>query len=557
MSKELSFAEMINDSPASVVKPGSLVDAVIVNLLPSQDKVEFVVINASLKSEAFIPVSEFNLAKDQKFPYEIGDHLKVYVEALEDGNGNTVLSFEKAKKMEVWLSLEAAMKDNLNVTGTVCEVVRGGFIVDLGGITGFLPLSLVDIRPVKDASYLKGKEAEFKVIKLEKPNNIVVSRKAALLAENSVEREAILTQLQEGQEVIGVIKNITDYGAFVDLGGIDGLLHITDISWKRIKHPSEVVKIGDEVRVKVLKFDREKNRVSLGLKQLTEDPWGDLSRRFPVGSRFVGKVTNITDYGCFVEIDNGIEGLVHMSEMDWTNKNIHPSRVVTLGQEIEVQVLEIDEQRRRISLGIKQCKANPWIAFAENHKKGDHIVGRIKSMTDFGMFVGLDGNIDGLIHSSDISWDDSSENVLHNYKKGQEVEAVILAIDAERERISLGIKQLSDDVYGAFYEMHPKGTKISGKVTEVTPKVVTVQLTDEIEGKLRAQDISDLTNIKNANDIFTVDDEIEVTVIGYDKKSRSILLSTKEFISTNFDEDAGNTMLGDLLKEQIESKNIS
>jgi len=541
-----SFAELFAESLKTTdLKSGSILKATIVDKTP-----EYIVVNAGLKSESYIPLDEFR-SQGGKIDANIGDTVDVILETVEDGSGETHLSREKAKRFESWKILEEAFASGATVTGVVTEHVRGGFTVEVNKIRAFLPGSLVDTKPIRDPSQIVGKEFEFKVIKIDKKqNNIVLSRRAALAAETGVERQALLSTLQEGSIITGIVKNLTDYGAFIDLGGVDGLLHITDMSWKRIRHPSEIDKLGDEIKVKVLKFDRDKNRVSLGYKQLEDDPWRDIGRRYPAGSRLFGKVTNITDYGCFVEIEPGIEGLVHMSEMDWTNKNVHPAKLVTVGQEIEVMVLEIDEERRRISLGIKQCKPNPWKEFGDTHNKDDKVMGKIKSITDFGIFIGLDGDIDGLVHLSDISWTEAGEKSIRNYKKGQEVEAVILAIDPDRERISLGIKQLEQDIYSEYVEKYPKGTTVAGVVTEVTPKAAIVDLTGGILGKIKASDVS-REHVKNVAEFLKQGDEIEAKVLGIDKKNRLISLSIKELQPELNVEAPANTQLGDLLKEQI------
>jgi small subunit ribosomal protein S1 len=507
---------------------------------------EYIVVNAGLKTEAYIPIEEFK-GRDGSIGVEVGSTIDVVVESVEDGGGHTHLSREKAKRKEMWSALEIAQAEAKNVRGIITERVKGGFTVEIENVRAFLPASLIDVKPVRDTSYLEGKELDFKVVKIDKKrNNIVVSRRAALTEEYGGDANLAVGSLQEGQEVVGIVKNLTDYGAFIDLGGVDGLLHITDMSWRRIKHPSEVLTVGQELKVKVVKFDRDKNRVSLGLKQLSEDPWVDLSRRHPVNSRLFGNVTNITDYGCFVEIEPGIEGLVHMSEMDWTNKNINPGKLVNVGDEVEVMILEIEEDRRRISLGMKQCKSNPWDAFAATHSKGEKVSGKIKSITDFGIFVGLDGNIDGLVHLSDIAWVDS-EKAIRNFKKGQEVEAVILGIDSSRERISLGIKQLEDDVIAEYYAAHPKDTVVDGKVKEINSKGVVVELEGGIEGRIKISDISNIT-VQDANEFFDVDSEIKATVIGFDRKARVISLSTREFQSGSADE-VPTAKLGDLFKD--------
>ena len=549
-----SFAELFAQSVANVkFEPGAIVIGTVVEI-----NGENVIVNAGLKSEGVIPRVQF-LNASGDLEVAVGDQVEVALDAVEDGWGATRLSREKAKRNQSWLRLEKAFEAGELVTGRITGKVKGGFTVEVDQIRAFLPGSLVDVRPVRDTAYLENKDLEFKVIKLDrKRNNVVVSRRAVVEQEYSAEREALLSGLQEGMEVKGVVKNLTDYGAFVDLGGIDGLLHITDMAWKRVKHPSEVVAIGDELMVKVLKFDRERQRVSLGLKQLGDDPWVNLARRYPEGTRLFGRVTNIADYGCFVEIEEGVEGLVHVSEMDWTNKNIHPSKLVQLGDEVEVMVLDIDEERRRISLGMKQCQPNPWEEFAENHKKGDHVTGQIKSITDFGIFIGLDGAIDGLVHLSDLTWDDTGEAALRNFKKGQEVEAVVLAVDPERERISLGIKQLDKDPFSSFLALHEKGSVVKGVVSEVDAKGAAVQLADGVDGYLRASELS-RDRVEDARMVLKVGDEIEAKFIGVDRKSRTISLSVK---AKDVDEEqaaiAGysregqrGATLGDLLKEQM------
>jgi len=549
-----SFAELFAQSVANVkFEPGAIVIGTVVEI-----NGENVIVNAGLKSEGVIPRVQF-LNASGELEVAVGDQVEVALDAVEDGWGATRLSREKAKRNQSWLRLEKAFEAGELVTGRITGKVKGGFTVEVDQIRAFLPGSLVDVRPVRDTAYLENKDLEFKVIKLDrKRNNVVVSRRAVVEQEYSAEREALLSGLQEGMEVKGVVKNLTDYGAFVDLGGIDGLLHITDMAWKRVKHPSEVVAIGDELMVKVLKFDRERQRVSLGLKQLGDDPWVNLARRYPEGTRLFGRVTNIADYGCFVEIEEGVEGLVHVSEMDWTNKNIHPSKLVQLGDEVEVMVLDIDEERRRISLGMKQCQPNPWEEFAENHKKGDHVTGQIKSITDFGIFIGLDGAIDGLVHLSDLTWDDTGEAALRNFKKGQEVEAVVLAVDPERERISLGIKQLDKDPFSSFLALHEKGSVVKGVVSEVDAKGAAVQLADGVDGYLRASELS-RDRVEDARMVLKVGDEIEAKFIGVDRKSRTISLSVK---AKDVDEEqaaiAGysregqrGATLGDLLKEQM------
>ncbi len=550
-----SFAELFEESVANTqLKPGAVVIGTVVEI--GQD---YVVVNAGLKSEGVIPRSEF-LNKDGELEVEVGDQVEVVVEAVEDGMGATRLSREKAKRNQAWIRLEKAFENDEIVTGHITGKVKGGFTVDLDDIRAFLPGSLVDVRPVRDTAYLEGKELEFKVIKLDRRrSNVVVSRRAVVEKEYSAEREALLANLAEGQELKGIVKNLTDYGAFVDLGGIDGLLHITDMAWKRVKHPSEIVEIGDEITVRVLKFDRERNRVSLGLKQMGDDPWTNVSRRYPEGTRLFGKVTNIADYGCFVEIEEGIEGLVHVSEMDWTNKNVHPNKVVQLGDEVEVMVLDIDEERRRISLGIKQCKQNPWEIFAETYKKGDHVSGKIKSITDFGIFIGLDGGIDGLVHMSDITWDEADEALLRQFKKGDELETVVLAVDPERERISLGIKQLDKDPFSSYVATHEKGSIVTGTVKEVDAKGAVVELAEGVDGYLRASELS-RDRVEDASTVLKVGDTVEAKFVGVDRKNRTISLSikAKDFeeerkVMKDFraDSSTGTATLGDILKGRI------
>ncbi len=552
-----SFADLFEESlNATPMQPGKIVTGTVVNVGP-----DVVMVNAGLKSEGAIPVAEFMNEKGE-ITVSVGDLVDVSLETLEDGFGATQLSREKAKAAEAWIRLEHAFEANETVIGIISGKVKGGFTVDLENIRAFLPGSLVDVRPIRDTSHLEGKELEFKLIKLDRPrNNIVVSRRAIMEAENSVEREALLETLEEGKVVKGIVKNLTDYGAFVDLGGIDGLLHITDMAWKRVKHPSEVVAIGDEIDVQVLKFDKERERVSLGLKQLGDDPWKDIARRYPNSTRIQGKVTNIADYGCFVEIEDGVEGLVHMSEMDWTNKNVHPSKLVTLGDEVEVMVLDIDAERRRISLGIKQCQTNPWEEFSMTHNKGDKVSGAIKSITDFGIFIGLDGGIDGLIHLSDISWEEENEELIRDFKKGDEVEAVVLAIDPERERISLGIKQLQDDPFSAYLSEHPRGTVVTGKVIAVDAKGATIELAEGVEGYVRVADIA-RERIEDASKVLNIGDDVEAKFTGMSRKDRTLTLSIKakddqeesEAVKEYSNVSSGNTTLGDLLKEQMNQK---
>ncbi len=553
-----SFAELFEESLSNTqLRNGAIIIGTVLDITS-----EAVIVNAGLKSEGVIPRVQF-LNQNGEIEVEVGDQVEVALDAVEDGFGATRLSREKAKRDQAWKVLEKAHEAEETVIGRINGKVKGGFTVELNDIRAFLPGSLVDVRPVRDTAYLEGKDLEFKVIKLDRRrNNVVVSRRAVVEQEYSEEREKLLENLQEGQEVTGVVKNLTDYGAFVDLGGIDGLLHITDMAWKRVKHPSEVVEIGDEIQVKILKFDRDRNRVSLGLKQMGDDPWVALARRYPEGTRLFGKVTNIADYGCFVEIEEGVEGLVHVSEMDWTNKNVHPSKVVSLGDEVEVMVLDIDEERRRVSLGIKQCKANPWEEFSTTHKKGDHVSGNIKSITDFGIFIGLDGGIDGLIHLSDISWDDEGEDAIRNFKKGDEVETVVLSVDPERERISLGIKQLAQDPFSVFVAANEKGSFVKGTVAEVDAKGAVVALADGVEGYLRASELS-RDRVEDARSMLKEGDEIEAKFVGVDRKNRTISLSIK---AKDADEEAAAIKgyardaatsaptLGDLLKEQMDNQ---
>ncbi len=555
-----SFKELFEESLGlTKLQPGSIVTGTVVNV--SDD---IVMVHAGLKSEGAIPIEEFYNDKGV-VDVKVGDEVEVAVDSLEDGFGETVLSREKAVRAHSWTVLEKAHEANETVIGVINGKVKGGFTVNVNEIRAFLPGSLVDVRPVRDTAYLEGKELEFKVIKIDKKrNNVVVSRRAVVEAESTEERQSLIDNLEEGQVVKGVVKNLTDYGAFIDLGGVDGLLHITDMAWKRVKHPSEVVEIGAEIEVRVLKYDKERTRVSLGLKQMGQDPWVELARRYPIKTRLFGKITNIADYGCFVEIEEGVEGLVHVSEMDWTNKNIHPSKVVQLGDEVEVVVLEIDEERRRISLGMKQCLANPWESFATTHDKGDKVIGTIKSITDFGIFIGLDGGIDGLVHLSDITWDAAGEEAVRGYEKGQEIETVILAIDSDRERISLGVKQLEKDPFSNYVAEHTKGVLVTGTATEVDAKFVIIRLAEGVEGILRVADIS-RERVEDARTVIKVGDEVEAKYMGLDKKNRSITLSIK---AKDSDEEAeaiqeygqsavtgtGNTTLGDILKEQMDSQ---
>lgn len=550
-----SFAELFEQSLTQTqMRQGAIVRGKVVAIGN-----DHVVVNAGLKSEGVIPLKEF-YNDNNELEIAIGDQVDVALDAVEDGFGETRLSREKAKRSEAWTTLSRAFEANDSVKGIINGKVKGGFTVEIGTIRAFLPGSLVDVRPVRDTSYLEGKELEFKVIKLDpKRNNVVVSRRSVVESENSAEREELLSNLQEGQEVVGVVKNLMDYGAFVDLGGIDGLLHNSDLAWDRVKHPSEVLNVGEEVRVKILKFDRERNRVSLGLKQLDGDPWSDLARRYPVNTRLFGAVTNITDYGCFVKLEKGVEGLVHVSEMDWTNKNVHPSKVVQLGDEVEVMVLDIDEERRRISLGIKQCMPNPWQDFAATHNKGDKVSGKIKSITDFGIFIGLPGGIDGLVHLSDISWTMPGEEAIRQYKKSDEVEAMVLAVDPERERISLGIKQLDHDSFSDFVNNCPKGTIVTGTIREVDAKGASVDLENAVDGYIRASEIA-RERVDDARTYLKAGETVEAKVISADRKNRVINLSIKAKDSpddsTDYSragEQGGNT-LGDILKQQMEDQ---
>ncbi len=550
-----SFKELFEESLIEQrMRPGSIVPGIIVEI-----KSDIVIVNAGLKSEGVIPISQFyNEAGELEIAE--GDCVDVALDAIEDGFGETRLSREKAKRSQAWTELEKALENEETIIGTISGKVKGGFTVDVGTIRAFLPGSLVDVRPVRDIAHLEGKPLEFKVVKLDrKRNNVVVSRRAVVEVESSAEREKLLENLEEGQTVKGIVKNLTDYGAFIDLGGVDGLLHITDMAWKRVKQPSEIVNVGDEIDVKVLTFDKERSRVSLGLKQLGADPWSELAARYPVDSKHKGKVTNITDYGCFVEIEDGIEGLVHVSEMDWTNKNVNPFKAVHLGQEVEVVVLNIDEERRRVSLGMKQCKANPWEEFSATHNKNQKVSGKIKSITDFGIFIGLDGDIDGLVHLSDISWNTTGEEAIREFKKGDEIEAVILAIDAERERISLGIKQLEKDPFSNYMAEHEKGSIVKGVVVSVDSKGAEVKLDGDADGYLRASEVS--RERVDINSVLKEGDEIEAKFVGIDRKNRIILLSLKakeEGEEAEALDDykrsstgSGSATLGDLLKEQM------
>ena len=552
-----SFADLFEESLKTVdMKPGAIVTGVVIDI----DN-EWVTVHAGLKSEGVIPREQF-IDANGDCTLTVGDEVQVALEAVEDGFGETKLSREKAKRAESWKDLEAAYEAGEVVTGIINGKVKGGFTVDINTLRAFLPGSLVDVRPVRETVHLEGKELEFKVIKLDqKRNNVVVSRRAVMEEANSVERDALLESLQEGMSVKGIVKNLTDYGAFVDLGGVDGLLHITDMAWKRIKHPSEIVEVGQEIDVKILKFDRERNRVSLGLKQLGEDPWLEITGRYPEGSRVNARITNLTDYGCFAELEEGVEGLVHVSEMDWTNKNVHPSKIVNLGDEVEVMVLDIDEERRRISLGIKQCQQNPWDAFASQYSKGDKIAGSIKSITDFGIFIGLEGNIDGLVHLSDISWNETGEEAVRNYKKGDEIETVILSIDPERERISLGVKQLEDDPFGNYVAEHDRGAIVSGEVIAIDAKSVTIKLAEEVEGVLKASDISQ-EKVEDARNSYKLGDTVEAKITSVDRKNRGLSLSVKakdmadekeavESLKDAEQENASPGTIGDLIKAQM------
>ncbi|MCK0745680.1 30S ribosomal protein S1 [Chromohalobacter nigrandesensis] len=553
-----SFAELFEQSLQDInMEPGAIVMATVVDI-----EGDWITVNAGLKSEGQIPVAQFR-DDNGELTISVGDEVKVALEAVEDGFGETRLSREKAKRAEAWKELEAAFEKDEIVKGVINGKVKGGFTVEVSSIRAFLPGSLVDVRPVRDTAHLEHKELDFKVIKLDpKRNNVVVSRRAVLEAENSAEREALLSTLQEGQQIDGIVKNLTDYGAFVDLGGVDGLLHITDMAWKRIKHPSEIVAVGDEVNVKVLKFDRERNRVSLGLKQLGEDPWVNIKDRYPENTRVNARVTNLTDYGCFAELEEGVEGLVHVSEMDWTNKNIHPSKVVQVGDDVEVMVLDIDEERRRISLGIKQCTTNPWEDFSARYNKGDRVSGTIKSITDFGIFIGLEGGIDGLVHLSDISWSETGEEAVRNFKKGDEAEAVILSIDPERERISLGIKQLETDPVSEYLAVNDKGAIVTGRVVEVDAKEAHVELATDVVAVLKASEISP-DRVEDARNALNEGDSVEAKIVGVDRKNRAINLSvkakdqvdTRRAMGKLRDQEAepqkGPTTIGDLIKQQM------
>ena len=517
-----SFAELLEENIAHLqTRAGSIIDGTVVDIRPDS-----VVVSAGLKSECFIPADQF-VGPDGKLEVEVGDTVEVSLDAIEDGNGETRMSRERAKRIRIWSDLEKAYEENTNVTGTIVNKIKGGFTINLNSIRAFLPGSLVDVRPVRDTAYLENRELEFKIIKIDRRrDNVVVSRRAVLKTEHSAERDAMLKKLSESGVVRGTVKNLTEYGAFLDLGGVDGLLHITDMAWRRIKHPSDVVEVGQEIDVKILSYDQESGRVSLGIKQLTEDPWENIVDRYEVGSKVPGTVTSITDYGCFVEIEDGIEGLVHASEMDWTSRNANPSRVVTLGETVEVMVLEIDLERRRISLGMKQCSANPWEAFAAMYSKGAQVTGTVKSITDFGIFVGLEGGIDGLIHLSDLSWTDPGEKVIHEYRKGNEIEAKVLSVDVDRERVSLGIKQLTEDPVQGWLKQHPKGQAVSCTVTEVEPRTITVEVAEHITGSIPASELAD-DSVEDARNHVKVGDTLEAFIQSFDRKNRHLSLSVR------------------------------
>ena len=551
-----SFAELFEQSQIeNKMRPGSIISAKVLDI-----KSDTVIVNAGLKSEGIIPIDQF-YDESGELEITIGDDVDVSLDSIEDGYGVTRLSREKAKRKIAWEELEKAHEENKTVTGIITDRVKGGFTVEVGKVRAFLPGSLVDVRPVRDTTFLEGKPIDFKVIKVDqRRNNIVVSRRAVVETETNIDIDEVIETLKEGALVKGIVKNLTDYGAFIDLGGIDGLLHITDMAWKRVKNPSEIVGIGDEIEVKVLKFDSEKKRVSLGLKQMGDDPWLNLTKRYPEGENLSGKVTSLADYGCFVELEEGVEGLVHVSEMDWTNKNVHPSKLVHIGQEVNVKILDIDQERRRISLGIKQCEENPWEKFASNHNKGDHVTGTIKSITDFGIFIGLDGGIDGLVHMSDVSWNDDMEASARNFSKGDEIKTVVLGVDSDRERISLGIKQLEDDPFSSFVTANQKGSLVNGIVKKVDQELVVISLTDEVEGTLKASEISIENEVSDARTVLKDGDEIAVKIIHIDRRKRLINLSIKEKESddeqSTVDEYAPKTKesskLGDILKEQLE-----
>lgn len=547
-----SFAALFEESLAQTeMRPGAILMGTVIDI-----ENDMIIVSTRSKSEGVIPKWQF-LNADGDLEVNIGDEIEVALDLFEDGLGSTLLSRDKAKKNKAWTELEKAFESGETIIGRINGKVRGGFIVAVGALRAFLPGSLVDVRPIRDTAFLENRDLEFKVIKIDqKRNNVVLSRRAVVEKEYSVERDELMKTLEDGAIVTGIVKNLTDYGAFIDLGGIDGLLHITDMAWRRVRHPSECVEIGQEIQVKVLKFDKEKTRVSLGMKQMGEDPWQNIARRYPAGTRVFGKVNNLTDYGCFVEIEEGVEGLVHVSEMDWTNKNVNPSKVVQLGDEVEVMVLEIDEERRRISLGMKQCKPNPWDEFAATHNKGDKIVGKIKSITDFGIFIGLEGGIDGLVHMSDISWNENDEEAIREYKKGDEVETVILAVDSERERISLGVKQLEQDPFQNYIAVHEKGSLVKGTVKEVDAKGAIITLADNVEGYLRASEIQ-RDRVEDARTLLKEGEELECKFVGVDKKSKSISLSVKakdheeesNAIKDYSKQGSGTPTLGDIFKQ--------
>ena len=549
-----SFAELFEQSiDESKLRPGAIVIGRVVEI-----RDDVVVVNAGLKSEGIVPIQQF-MRHDGTLEVEVGDEVEVSLDAVEDGFGETRLSREKAKRSRVWDKLDEACEGEQSVIGQITGKVKGGFTVSVDGIRAFLPGSLVDVRPVRDPSYLEGKDLEFKIIKLDRRrNNLVVSRRAVVEHEFAAEREDLIERLEEGAIIKGVVKNLTDYGAFLDLGGIDGLLHITDMAWKRVRHPSEVVEVGDELEVRVLRFDRERMRVSLGLKQLGEDPWDNIDRRYPPGSRLFGRVTNITDYGCFVEIEDGVEGLVHVSEMDWTNRNVNPNKVIHIGEEVEVMVLDVDGDRRRISMGMKQVKPNPWEAFAALHNKNDKVSGTIKSITDFGIFIGLEGDIDGLVHLSDISWMNQGEDAIRNFRKGEEVEAVVLAVDPERERISLGIKQLDQDPFATYMAEHPRGSIVTGRIREIDARGAVVELADGVDGYLKANDMAK-ERVDDATKLFSVGDEVEAKFVALDRKTRNLTLSVRakddDELADAVDQyqapRSSGTKLGELLREQL------
>ena len=555
-----SFAQLLEESEDNInTQPGTIINGTVVDI--GKDAV---VVNAGLKSEGMIPIEQFQMDNGQ-LEVAVGDEVEVALDALEDGYGETKLSREKARRARAWTELERIHEAGETVTGMITGKVKGGFTVELRDLRAFLPSSLVDIRPVRDTTYLEGRELEFKLVKIDtKRNNIVVSRRAVVESEYSVEREELINTLKEGAVVKGIVKNLTDYGAFLDLGGVDGLLHITDMAWKRVKHPSEIVSIGDEINVRVLKFDKEKTRVSLGLKQLNDDPWGGIERRYPEGTRVFGKVTNIADYGCFVEIEEGIEGLAHVSEMDWTNKNVSPSKIASLGDEVEVMILDIDKERRRISLGMKQCQPNPWEDFASKHSRGSEATGMIKSITDFGIFVGLEGGIDGLVHLSDLSWNQPGEEAVRAYKKGDELRAMVLSVDAERERISLGVKQLVQNPFSTWIAENPKGSIVKGTVSKLDAKAATVSLAEGVEGMLKASEIA-RDRIEDIHTVLKEGQEIEAKFTGVDKKSRMVTLSIKakesqeeaEAMQDYSSNESAATNLGDILKESIEENKDS